>query len=447
MSFRRFVIERVAFPLQDAASGRTYTSNRRLLARSQWWGAEQLREYQWSELSKLLDTAFQVPYYRDKYSAAGALRGDIRTWDDYARLPKLVRGEVNQNRERLINPHFTKRLVASATGGSSGTPTRFFVTMDSYDWRRACRDRMYDWNGAAFGEPSLLLWGSPIGKVARKTQWKSKFMARLTRSVTINTFSQSPELWAGICELFQRLRPKTVTAYVSSLDAFCAYVEQHHVKLPAPRAVVSAAETVSPGTRETVRRVLGSTLWENYGSREFMSIACECEQHNGLHIQAENILVEVEQPGPSPSALLVTDLHNHGMPFLRYEIGDAGRMLDGNCACGRSSPRLASVDGRLLDMLRTADGRVVPGEFFPHLVKDLTEVRQFQVQQLAMDRIVIRAVLDRPLSETSRSLLESEVGKVFGTTTNVEIKAVDQIPTLASGKRRVTIGMDSPLAG
>jgi phenylacetate-CoA ligase len=447
MPFRRFVIEHVAFPLHDAAGGRSYLSNRRFLEKSQWWGAEQLREHQWSELSKLLDIAFQVPYYREKYSAAGAVRGDIRTWEDYARLPKLTRGEVNRNRERLTNPHFTKRLVASATGGSSGTPTRFFLTVESYDWRRACRDRLYDWTGAAFGEPTLLLWGSPIGKVARTTHWKSKLVALLIRSTTINTFSQSPAMWAGICEQFQRIRPKTVTAYVSSLEAFCAYVERHGVQLPAPRAVVSAAEAVFPGTRETVRRVLGSTLWENYGSREFMSIACECEQHDGLHIQAENVVVEMEQPGPSPSALLVTDLHNHGMPFLRYEIGDAGRMLDGNCACGRGAPRLAAIDGRLLDVLRTANGRVVPGEFFPHLVKDLTEVRQFQVQQMAMDRIVIRAVLDRPLSEASRSLLEREVGKVFGTTTSVEIEAVDRIPTLASGKRRVTIGLDSSLAG
>lgn len=443
MSFRRFVIEQVIFPLQDAASGRTYTSHRRLLDRSQWWGQEQLRQHQFAELGKLLDIAFQVPYYREKYSAAGAARGDIQTWEDYARLPKLQRGEVNQNRERLTNPHFTKRLVASATGGSSGTPTRFFLTMESYDWRRACRDRMYAWTGASFGEPTLLLWGGPIGNVARKTQWKSRFMAGLTVTTTINTFSQSPALWAGICEQFQKIQPKTVTAYISSLEAFCAYVEQHGVQLPAPRAVVSAAEAVFSTTRETVRRVLGSTLWENYGSREFMSIACECEQHEGLHIQAENIVVEMEQPGPSPSGLLVTDLHNYGMPFLRYEIGDAGRILEGKCACGRGLPRLTSVDGRLLDMLKTADGRVVPGEFFPHLLKELTEVRQFQVEQMALDRIVIRAVLDRPLSETSRGMLEREVGNVFGPATKVEVEEVKQIPALSSGKRRVTIGLDS----
>jgi len=441
MAFRSFVIERLAYPLHDFIGRRQYTGHCRFLQRSQWWDEEQVREHQWRELTRLLDSAFQVPYYREKYAAAGAARDDIRTWDDYARLPKIVRQEINDNRNRLINPHYRGRLVASATGGSSGTPTRFCLTIESYDWRRAVRDRMYAWAGARAGEPSLLLWGSPIGRVPRAAQWKARLTAQLISSHTINTFSQSPALWAQVCRQFKQIQPRTVTAYVSSLEAFCQFVEATAEHLPPPRAVVSAAEPVFPPQRELVRRVLGSTLWVNYGSREFMSIACECEHHQGLHVQAENIVVEMEKPGLEPSALLVTDLHNAGMPFLRYEIGDAGRFLPGRCACGRGLPRLAGVEGRLLDLLRTSDGRVVPGEFFPHLIKDLPEIRQFQVEQVALDRIVIRTVLARPLSEASTHLLESETAKVFGEATRIELEPVAEIPPLPSGKRQVTIGL------
>jgi phenylacetate-CoA ligase len=141
------------------------------------------------------------------------------------------------------------------------------------------------------------------------------------------------------------------------------------------------------------------------------------------------------------SPILVTDLHNYGMPFIRYAIGDSGSMVTTRCNCGRALPRLLSIDGRELDVLRTVDGIVVPGEFFPHLLKDIPEIREYQVAQRALDRIEISAVISGPLSEPSRALLQSEIAKVFGTRMQWEVKSVDRILRLASGKQRVTIGM------
>jgi phenylacetate-CoA ligase len=97
----------------------------------------------------------------------------------------------------------------------------------------------------------------------------------------------------------------------------------------------------------------------------------------------------------------------------------------------------------VLDALRTADGRVVPGEFFPHLLKDIPELAQYRVEQKSLDRLVISAVLTRPLSERSQWLLRQEIGKVFGAQTVYQIEPVAHIPQLASGKRRVTVAMSA----
>ena len=107
----------------------------------------------------------------------------------------------------------------------------------------------------------------------------------------------------------------------------------------------------------------------------------------------------------TPSEILITDLHNYGMPFVRYESGDLGRIADTSCRCGRGLPLLTAIEGRVLDALRTADGRIVPGEFFPHLLKDIPELAQYRVEQKSLDRIVISAVLAQPLSERSERLL------------------------------------------
>jgi phenylacetate-CoA ligase len=156
----------------------------------------------------------------------------------------------------------------------------------------------------------------------------------------------------------------------------------------------------------------------------------------------ENLVVETESGSATQgSPVLITDLHNYGMPFIRYRIGDVAIMQDGSCACGRGLPRIRSIEGRVLDALRTKDGRIVPGEFFPHLMKDIPEVREFQVRQESLDRICLSVVLSAELSERSRSLLQFEVGRIFGDSASVIIQPVDAIPRLASGKRRVTIGL------
>jgi phenylacetate-CoA ligase len=94
-----------------------------------------------------------------------------------------------------------------------------------------------------------------------------------------------------------------------------------------------------------------------------------------------------------------------------------------------------------LDLLKTPDGRTVPGEFFPHLLKEIPEFAQYRVEQKSIDHIVISAVLAQPLSSRSRALLRAEIDKVFGSATRWEVEPVDHIPVLGSGKRRVTVGL------
>src|SRR5262249_51196794 len=153
------------------------------------------------------------------------------------------------------------------------------------------------------------------------------------------------------------------------------------------------------------RAAYGAPLFNTYGSREFMSIAAECPEHRGLHVHAENLVLETQQAAEyGPSAFQVTDLHNYAMPFVRYEIGDMGLLSSRVCPCGRGLPLVENIEGRLLDALRTRDGRVIPGEWFPHVMKDIPEVREFQVEQKSLEDICVYTVLSRPLSQASRNL-------------------------------------------
>lgn len=413
------------------------------MEQSQWWSADQLADFQWRETRLLVEHVFRsVPYYRKKYGAMGIECGDIKNREDFAQLPPLSREEVNAHRADLCSQARRERIIAHATGGSSGIPTRFYITVDSYDWRCAASARAYSWSNYRVGERSLYLWGAPVGRGSVFDKAKIHVHRLLKRELVIPTFAQTEELWDRTFHAALRFQPKFVVGYVSSLEKFSEFLIERNRSLPGVSAVIAAAEPVYQSTRELVLQAFQAPLFNTYGSREFMSIAAECGYHDGLHVHTENLLVETQAVNNGASSeLLITDLHNYGMPFVRYQIGDVGAFCKSTCPCGRGLPRLNAIEGRVLEILQTIDGRKVPGEFFPHLMKEIGEVREFQVQQRSLDEVVLSVVLSRPFSERSEKLLRKEVARVFTPRTQVKINPVTSIPQPPSGKRRLVIGL------
>jgi len=435
--------EPAALAAYYTARGRAYPRVRRFLEQSQWWNSEQLRAFQWSELERILQHAFRtVPYYQRKYAAAGIRLEDIRTPEDFSKLPPLTRAEVNQHRDELRSTEFSGKLLPHATGGSTGQPTRFYITLDSYDWRSAAWSRAYSWSGCRLGERTLYLWGAPVGKVSAARQTKLRTYHWLRRELVYSTFSQSAEFWDRIYAGALRFRPRFIVGYVSSIEEFAKYLLAAGRTLPGIQAVIAAGEPVLEHTRELTVKALGAPLFNTYGSREFMSIAAECPEHHGLHMNSENLYIEIDSPDGTSGEVLVTDLHNYGMPFLRYRNGDAATLDSvAECACGRGLPLIRSIEGRVVDVIRSRSGRVVPGELFPQVLKEIPEIREFQVRQRTLDELVLSVVVDGDLSLAATKLIREEIESHLHGEMNLAICQTNRLEPLPSGKRRVVVGL------
>src|SRR5258706_3988076 len=112
-----------------------------------------------------------------------------------------------------------------------------------------------------------------------------------------------------------------------------------------------------------------------------MLCGVECDRHTGLHLTQETLRVEIldddgrATPPGAEGNVVITDLYNYGMPFVRYANGDrAVAGCGGGCACGRGLPPLKQVNSLRPHVLRTPHGRRLAREFFPHLIKDLAAV-------------------------------------------------------------------------
>jgi phenylacetate-CoA ligase len=159
-------------------------------------------------------------------------------------------------------------------------------------------------------------------------------------------------------------------------------------------------------------------------------------------LNTEHLLLEVLDDGPAcppgiEGNVVVTDLTNRGMPFIRYANGDRAIAATAPCACGRGLPMLAAVTGRRLDVLQTPDGGQLPGEFFPHLLKEVPAVQRFQVIQEEIGRIQLRVVAPDWTAD-HEAWLRRELAAV-APSLGLTITQVDHIPLTAAGKLQVVV--------
>ncbi len=417
------------------------------LEESQWLSSDELKTRQFLRLKSLIDYCFaNSEYYRKLWSQRGLRPEDLTSLDDYLDWPTVSREEMRDNSSviRVLNQNL--RVVSKATGGSSGTPLRFTIDSAANERRSAAALRGYAWAGATLGSRQTHLWGIPLQLQSIFKRMKEHVYQRgLYGRDVVNSFELSESTVPTILQQINRFRPQVIVAYTNPLYSLAREIERQRLTVVPPKSIIVGAEKLHGFQRELIERVFSTRVFETYGSREFTLIGAECDKHAGMHLTQENLLVEIldENDIPTPEGqegnIVITDLFNMAMPFVRYKIGDRAIAGLGSCECGRGLPLLRKVVGRQLDVLVTCDGRHVAGEFFPHLLKDYTSVRQFQVVQNARDLVELNLVVANGWCAAEREALRSAVQKQLGSATQLSIQEVDSIELTKLGKLRVVV--------
>lgn len=436
---------RVLYPLWESGLRRRHTLA--YLAdyqRDQWLAPEQIAALQWQRLKQLLEHCERtVPYYRQRWREAGINVADLRNLDDYAQLPVLTKADIRQHFDALQAEGWHDRVLTKATGGSTGDPLRFGYTRESYERRTAVMWRGYGWAGSRMGRRTLFVWGGTVGTPHRVQQFKDRiYNAAFARRV-LNSFNMTDANMAEFADAIDRYRPQVIVGYVGPLVRLAQWLLDTGRRVVAPQSIIGAAESLHEFQREIIERAFGCPAYNTYGCREFMLIASECERREGLHVNADHLVVELlrraDAPATEPGEVVITDLFNYGMPFVRYLNGDVATASDHVCSCGRGLPLLQRVDGRLLDAIRTPAGHRLPGEFFPHMLKDVPGLVRFQVVQRRLDELELSLVRGPGFDDASLAYIRRELAKVVGDSLQLNVHFVDDIPLTPSGKWRVCI--------
>jgi len=442
------IYQKALFPFYESfLRGRNTLKYLEELEKNQWLPEEKIKEFQWSELKKLLRHAYEnVPFYTEFFRESGFATPDgIKDPDDFGKLPIIDKPTIRANWNNMVAKNIPKILTKS-TGGSTGEPLYFGYTRDSYEWRRAISMRGYSWAGYKEGDRVVYLWGVPAGGISYLENQKLKIYHLVQNARYFDVFNLSPQTMESYFRAMERFRPKHIVAYAFPMYYFTKFISDMGWHTFPVESIIIGAEKIDKDQTQFIGSAFGCPVFNTYGCREFMLIAGQCEYRNEMHVSADNLYVEILR-GDAPAGesemgeVVVTDLHNYGMPFIRYRTGDVAIESKRLCQCGRGLPLIADVEGRVVDMITAPNGKIIPGQYFIGVVRTtaLEEVERFRIVQENREKVLFRIVPKTEIPQAKLEIMREKVQRMCGTAMEVEFEFVDEIPLASSGKHRIVI--------
>lgn len=421
------------------------------LDRTQWLSPQQIEQQQLTQVRALLRHCLcHVPYYRQRFTEAGIQPEQIASLADFRRVPLLSRQMYQEQGPAMVTERLPLGTTATGeirTSGTSGLPVRVLQTDVVNLWWTAFSLRDLEWSGM---DPrgTLASLRSPSGIAPERR-------ARLLQGISvpgwgssIDTFLQTgPSHLMDLhqeprrqLEWLRQLQPTYLLSYPSNLEFLATLVGETGGPLPTLRLIQAVSESLTPEAQARIEAAFQAPVKNLYSCTEVGYVASPCPQRHGVHVHAENVLVEVldEQglpcrPGET-GQIVLTGLNNFRSPFIRYQILDDATVGPERCPCGRGLPLLARVHGRQRPLLRLPNGRVKNSVLLLARIKKFEEIRQYQVVQRGLDHVIVRLVPCGAWSADHEGRLRTVIEEFFESPVRLQVETLSRLTLAPGGK-------------
>ena len=439
------MISRNLFILAHQVGDRKFYPTYKTLIRNQWKSYEELKEEQEKQLRVMINFAYKnVPYYHKLFNDLKLSPEDVKKVEDLEKLPLLTKDIIKQNWEDFKPINLNKmKYYEGATGGSTGTPFNYRFSKFDRFLGGALVYRGWGYGGYELGDKMVFLAGASLD-IGTKS-YLAKRVHEIARNIKkLSSFDMGEQEMQKYVNIMNPFKPKFIRGYASSIYFFTKWIEENNIEIYQPLAVFTTAEKLYPNMREKIGAVFNCDVYDAYGLTDGGLGAYECSEHCGLHIDTERAVMEVvdkdgTQLENGEGRVLATSLYNYAMPFIRYDTGDLGYIIDDVCSCGRGYKLLKEVVGRSVDVLVTPEGKNVHGWFFLYIFWEYCQgIKEYQVVQEKLDKVVIKIVPEDDFDENQLDTIR-EIIKKRSEGWNIEFEFVDAIERTGTGKYKFVI--------
>jgi phenylacetate-CoA ligase len=401
-------------------------------------GAQRLpgTELQRIQSAKLRDTlrhAFEnVTLYRDHYRTRGVSIDGIDRAEDLWRLPAVEKGDyLDAGPMRYIDHRQDfAALNMRPTSGSLGHALPIYANGEDGITMRAC------------------LWSAWLGQGVhprdRLFMMAAPYLERELPPFR-SAFAPASISTEETMRRFRELRP---TVIIGSVECIALLAQEARRRdLPERRevrCVFPFGQTLSRQLRKMIESGFDAEIFNLYGCNEANWLGYECEKHDGLHVTTDRAIVQIARLGQPdvPAApgelgeIIITSIIRRTTPFIRYRLKDAAALDLTPCACGRSTPRLRSLEGRVQDFLIATNGQWIgPGTVAIDLTAGQDAIIDHRVVQQTPGQVKVSIVPSPEFGPKDRQRIPDVIRRHLGEVA-VEVELVEEIPREASGKRR-----------
>lgn len=327
------------------------------------------------------------------------------SWQD---LPVMSKGDLQQPLQQRLSDGYSKsKVYVNKTSGSSGHP--FVFAKDKFchalTWAEIL-DR-FGWYGLDFHQSlQARFYGIPLDTTGYQ---KERMKDRLSSRYRFPIFDLSDKRLAQFLSVFEKKKFDYINGYTSSIVLFAKYLQKQGLLLtdicPSLKYCVVTSEMLYESDKQLMEAVFGVPVINEFGASELDLIAFT-HPNGAFQINSETLFIEIldqqNQPVPhgQPGRIIITSLYNKAHPMIRYDLGDTGVLATTSTF---KTPVLETLIGRTNDIAQLPSGKTVPGLTFYYVTKSVIEddgnVKEFVIEQSALDTFEIRYVAARELAE------------------------------------------------
>lgn len=388
---------------------------------------DDLQEYKRTNIVKLLNHATgTVPFYKD-YKRA-----------ELSDFPVVNKNMLRDKTIFLSASYREDELIKMSTSGSTGTP---FV---SYQDR--AKKKFVNAEVVYYSEKAGYKIGYPLyffrSSVNQNEKSKLKQFIQNQPLISCNDLSLQ-----GIRNMLKHLQNSSEHAilltYASTLDAMVRHLPELEDILADINltAIISISEMLCDNTREKIEEAFCCRCYSRYSNQE-QGILSQDEKDNNIFIVNEASyhveIFKMDEDIPADKGeigrIVITDLKNYAMPFIRYDTGDVGSLCSLERKNGIRKTAINDLGGRKCDLLYGIDGELVSIAAITRIMWYHPDILQYQLIQETAESFTFK--LNAEPSEERERNLDKALRNVLGNTIKLNFEYEDEIPVLSSGKRR-----------